>query len=485
MSNPDPQVTNLSLGIAPLGTFSATVSTWEMVSVVTTPSQGFSFSAGRWLVTLVIGGTGSTVPPSVVSQQDVTLASPGTITIPAQTFRHLRDFSSSRTVQVHVSVAKRVNTTWVPYASTGALNGIVAVPAAAVPASNALPAIGASNGQVTGSVAAFTVYPETYLDKTTTILKNAGMTITRTDPQWMHLCPSSRSFDPTVQAQYDAYFNALGAAGLKAIVFLCPIISSPAWAASGGTRGNPPANWTDYANFVSDFLTRWGSHIAAVECINEPNLNAAPNGYGTPTSAANYVTFLNHCYTAVKAYSASMPVFGGCIAYADATYLASLYATGSFRGNYDAISIHPYSIDFGATPYISHDPSIAGPDSTLKYQCIEGTSAIHELMRANGDGLVPIAITEVGFQTGNTGTNRAYSSYDVSEAQQAAYLAYTIRAFARLSYVSHVCVYAARDETLDRTSPFTYGIVDYWGNRAKPAVASLTSAITALNAGTG
>ncbi|MDB5163728.1 MAG: cellulase family glycosylhydrolase [Candidatus Saccharibacteria bacterium] len=475
MSNPDPTVTNLSLTLGSLGTYNATVTTWEMVADVTMAAQGFTFPTGRWLVTLVIAGfPADKAPVSVVSQQDITLGSPGTITVPAETFYHLRDFTQARSVQVQLTVSKRSGSLWVPFASTGANNGIVALPAAAA---GTVPPFGAASEQVFGPLTNFQNYPIGYLQGAHAAIKAAGGTITRNDTQWMQLCPTSAAFDATIQAAYDAYFTSCATNGLKAIVYLCPIISSPAWAATSGVRGNPPASWSDYSTFVSNFLARWGTNIAAVAMINEPNLyGSIPNGTAA-LDAPTYVGLLQHTYSAVKAASPTMPVLAGSLSLCDTTYLASLYAQAGFKGNYDAIDIHPYSVDFFQTPPIAHDPSIAQSAANAMVDILPGLMAVHKMMRDNSEGTVPIWVVECGWNAGVSGAGKTYNAYDVSEAQQAAFTAYALRALARLGYVNVANFYAARDTSPNAyLSPNSWGWSDYWGNRQKPVVAALAAA---------
>lgn len=487
--NPDPVVTAVDLSLPRVGVFHATVTTWEMLAVVTSTAQTFQVPSGRYLATLMIAGLPADVASKTLTWQLDTGAGATQFTIPKQTFRHLRGMSNDRQIQIVLDIQRWNGTSWVKFSTSNLNAGIVNVPTAAVPAAATLPKIGASCGQVYGPVSNMQMFSQANLDGGLQAIADMGGTITRNDPQWMLLQPTSRTMDPATQAAHDAYFNSCAAKGLKVIVFLEPIITSPAWAASGGVRGNLPANWTDFENYVTDFLTRWGANVAAVELINEPNINTYPNGGGGAMPIADYVTSLQHLYTAVKAYSPTMPVLAACLSYADTTYLTSLYANAGFKGHYDAISIHPYAVDdtVGGNNrwnWISADPSFAQPDAKLLFSVIESVSAFHEVMRANGEGEIPIWVTEVGWHTGRSaGVGGVNSGYDVSEKKQADYLAYTIRALSRLPYVAAISIYACMDTAPNYLG--CYGIVDYWGIRRKPAVGALTTAITGLKAGTG
>lgn len=486
--NPDPTVTAVDLSLPRIGTFHATVTTWEMVAVVTSAAQTFNVPSGRYLATLMMAGLPGDVAPKTLTWQLDTGASATQIVIPAQKFRHLRGMSNARQMQIVLDVQRWNGTKWVRYSTTNLAAGLVNIPAAAIPAAATLPKIGASCGQIYGPVSGMLVYPQVNLDGGLQALADMGANITRNDPQWMLLQPTSRAMDPTIQAAHDAYFNSCAAKGLKVIVFLEPIITSPAWAAAGGIRGNMPVNWTDFENYVTDFLARWGTNIAAVELINEPNIQTYPNGGGS-MPIADYVTCLQHLYTAVKAYSSSMPVLAACLSYADTAYLTALYGNAGFKGHYDAISIHPYAVDdtVGGNNrwnWVSIDPSVAQSDSKLLFTIIESVTAFHEVMRANGEGEVPLWVTEIGWHTGRSaGVGGVNSGYDVSEPKQAEYLAYAIRALSRLPYIAGICIYACMDTAPNYLG--CYGIVDYWGTRRKPAVSALTTAIAGLKAGTG
>lgn len=187
---------------------------------------------------------------------------------------------------------------------------------------------------------------------------------------------------------------------------------------------------TDYANpddaaftsyqqeFVAltQFLARYFAHrIQVWEIWNEPNL-----GEGAYLSPVRYATLLQHCYGAIKRVNPQAQViFGGLAsAWPDShAYLAAVYAAWQSGGlhPFDLLALHPYP------------RKREGPDPAIFFRAEPEQKTILDkflqLMAEQGDGHKRIWITELGFNSAKTSSNRprCLAGVLVDESQQATY----------------------------------------------------------------
>lgn len=199
----------------------------------------------------------------------------------------------------------------------------------------------------------------------------------------------------------DATQSAAATAGLNMLM----IIGSPAncMSINPGCNGAGPASGQNQT-YVNDYVVPLVQHYAPkgvhwYEIFNEPDLGWVNCG-GT---VATYVDFMQRAYTAIHANDSAAVVIGmgGAAWQPWGSFINSAYANGGVHGFMDALSIHPYP---------SCGPSAWGSDSLncgsnngaspIKWQTItrniSGNTSLTSLMATNGDGSLPIWITEIG-----------------------------------------------------------------------------------------
>jgi hypothetical protein len=128
------------------------------------------------------------------------------------------------------------------------------------------------------------------------------------------------------------------------------------------------------------------------------------------------------------------------------------------------LATHPYLGPSDAHPETPDD----GSPWTLLH-----VAKVQELMRAHGDGGLPIWFTEFGWSTHANGDDTRPWERGVTEAVQAEYLTRTLYLLrSRFPQVSHVFWYAARDRVDSDVHTNGYGLVTY-DLRDKPALGAL------------
>jgi polysaccharide biosynthesis protein PslG len=143
-------------------------------------------------------------------------------------------------------------------------------------------------------------------------------------------------------------------------------------------------------------------------------------------------------------------VLGGT-SYNDTGWLADAYDAGA-RGSFDVLATHPDVAPSDAGPHHRDDGSI---------WTLDHVRAVRALMRAEGDGRLPIWFTELGWSSHpNDASTRPWEG--VSEAQQASYLVAALDLIrGRYPYVTHVFWYASRDRSDSSAQDNHYGPPDH------------------------
>lgn len=193
------------------------------------------------------------------------------------------------------------------------------------------------------------------------------------------------------------------------------VLYSPTWASScpsfSNPKGCPPANYSDYGNFLVTLIGRYGPDgsfwrsnptvpkrpITAWQIWNEPNF---PSYWGTPDAAAYarmliaVAPYIRGADPDAEIVTAGMPDSLVRTAIRLVPYVNALYAAGA-KGSFDTLALHIYD----DTP----DLSVGLVDQ------------VRAIMNANGDNAVPIWVTEWGWGSGG-----AASRFTTDLAGQAA-----------------------------------------------------------------
>ena len=207
-----------------------------------------------------------------------------------------------------------------------------------------------------------------------------GVETVRTAFSWATLQPApGASFD---FAATDALVIAAARRGLA----LVPVVQSPpSWAAvQPRVFGSPPANPDDVRELFSALVGRYGPRgslwrertdlprlpIRAWQVFNEPNLAVF---WSVQPFERDYVATVRAAAAGIRADDPEATVVLGGLPNVSWGALARIYAAGG-RGSFDAVAIHPYS--------------------RIPRNLVRIVRYVRGVMRANGDGALPIWVTE-------------------------------------------------------------------------------------------
>ena len=277
--------------------------------------------------------------------------------------------------------------------------------------------------------------------------------------QWSDLEPQQGSYDPGWISLYQKFFAALPSTTKVDV----DIVGAPAWANGGSDSiATPPSNPADFASFLSHIVTTFHGRVTAWEIWNE---EASPGWWtGTP---AQFTDLLKAAYPAIKSADPNATVIMGA---SDPTFLAAVYAAGG-RGSFDAVAVHTDTACNITSPYVYEYNQNT---TTVNQYFFLGFSGIHTLMAANGDGALPIYMTEIGWSSTSaeckTGASAGKKLGGVTEAQQATYLqqAYHCLAQPQYSYVKAAMWFEMYNGAAGNAPINNYGLLDSSFN-PKPA----------------
>jgi hypothetical protein len=279
--------------------------------------------------------------------------------------------------------------------------------------------------------------------------------IVRAAVPWYVFEPVSASeIEPGPLAALDELVSDAQRRGIRVIL---TVDATPCWASSappallsscpprGGSTAHawPPQNPADYAAFVAFLAARYGTKLAAIEIWNEPD--QSNEGYfAGPEKAQRYAAILRAAYPAIKQANSAVLVLGGSLVGPRGMFLKALYADG-IKGYYDALAVHFYTLTLAAL------------------------RETHEIQLANGDE-TPLWLDEFGWSSCYPRQKIQEEQACVTPATQAANLASTVRAIARLPYVSAAVMYKLQDSPGEQ-----FGVQSATGTR-KPSFAALANA---------
>src|SRR3954452_14420230 len=287
------------------------------------------------------------------------------------------------------------------------------------------------------------------------IARGAGADVVRVDVAWSSLELEGKGrWSRAYARRFDAFVRGARARGLRVVAVLT---ETPCWASQApralrqGCFGEwwnrrvtryPPRRSRDYADAAVYVARRWGGSLEALEIWNEPNATVFLR---SPDPARDYARLVRSSSRRVKRVAPRLTVLAGAMAQPDGEFLAGLYVRGRIRGNYDALSYHPYAEGI--------DPAIAEHPRGVRWSFIEGTAWLHDIMVGHGDADTELWATEAGVST----CNPAFDSGCVSEAEQAIQVASYLRVARRFPYLRAMLIYNLRDKgtgTRDREDRF-------------------------------
>jgi polysaccharide biosynthesis protein PslG len=280
------------------------------------------------------------------------------------------------------------------------------------------------------------------------IARGAGADVVRVDVAWSSLeLQGKRRWSRAYAHRFDAFVSNARSRGLRVVAVLN---ETPCWASKApralrqgcfgdwwnrGVTRYPPRLSRDYADAAVYVARRWGTSLEALEIWNEPNATVFLR---SPDPVRDYARLVRSSYRRVKRVAPRLTVLAGSIAQPDGEFLAALYERGRIRGNYDAISYHPYAEGI--------DPAIAEHPRGVRWSFIEGTAWLHDIMVGHGDADKELWATEAGVST----CSPVFDSGCVSEAVQAIQVASYLRVARRFPYLRSMLIYNLRDKGTSR-----------------------------------
>jgi hypothetical protein len=245
---------------------------------------------------------------------------------------------------------------------------------------------------------------------------------------WVKLTFPWRSIEGAGKGQFDwkesdRVVKAARAANLRIIARLD---FHPAWARSDKASNGPPENYSDYADFVFEFVSRYkqGSAVGTVDAVqiwNEVNLNREwGDAQISERTAKDYVRLLKAAYQAAKKADPGVTVVS-----------AGLSPTGTADGTAQPDDVYlRWMYDAGAERYFD----VLGVNANVQCPCVDAAPGsaegfshpsfyfrrveqLRELMLANGDEKKQIWLMEFGWTTDKV--HPSYSWYATTEEKKA------------------------------------------------------------------
>lgn len=245
---------------------------------------------------------------------------------------------------------------------------------------------------------------------------------------------------------------------------LLTVAGAPDWARPAGADLNfdgPPADYAAFANFMAALAARYAGVAGAYEIWPEANLRSrwsSPDG----VSPENYAELLRQVFIAVRAADPMSIVVAGGLA-----------PTGSNDGVnvIDDLTFYQRMYDAGAAPYFDvlgakvdgfNNPPADSPESssvaTITYKghtsfYFRHYEAVREVMTANGDEAKAMWLTSAGWASAGQPLPGMEYAADVTEQQQAVYLAEALAQAQSQPYIGAIIVNNFNIATVPNSPP--------------------------------
>jgi Beta-galactosidase len=304
------------------------------------------------------------------------------------------------------------------------------------------------------------------------VLSTSGTKWLREDFEWSQIEPEPAMFD---FSRYDQFMLLTAQHGIRVLPLLFDV---PAWA--GSSPSAIPADPSAYAAYVAAVVARYGPHgsfwvehpnfagyaIHTFELWNEPYYDNGNDGDYDPGRYARLVKAAAiagrqvdpDAHFLLAAENQAQLVGSKWVWWIDALY----QAVPDLNNYFDGVAVHPYGDNLTSSSYPTPGRAYDG------YEQIRRVEAIHQEFVNHNAGNKPLWITEIGWPTCTSGSDRC-----TTPAGQAADLN-TVFNYARTtwkSFVQAVFVYSFDDShPADPADPeYDYGLVQNDGT-PKPAL---------------
>lgn len=236
------------------------------------------------------------------------------------------------------------------------------------------------------------------LEKSITLMQEAGVGWVRLDFLWSDIEPEENKFD---FAKYDAIVRLLKSKGIH---ILGVLHYSTDWASSCGEWNCPPRDNNVFIKYAAEVIRRYKSQVKYWELWNEPDSTVY---WKQQDGLKSYCVLLKDVYVAAKKVDPECKILNGGLANGLAS-INRLYDNGA-KGYFDILNIHFFQtpVHSGAIKAVTSYPKLA-----------------YKIMQRNGDGDKKIWITEIGCPGVRRGlkTDNWWMGKNPSESQQAKWL---------------------------------------------------------------
>ena len=261
------------------------------------------------------------------------------------------------------------------------------------------------------------------------LARDAGFGAIRQQFPWAEIEPDQKGvyWDARwQQSTWDKYDEIVDLANAYGIDVLARLDTSPAWARPGNPwPATPPANLTDYGDYVAAVVGRYAGRVRYFQLWNEPNL--ASEWGEQPVDAAAFTALLAEGYRRAKAANPDAVIVAPALAptveespwaQSELRFLDAMYAAGAVA-YFDVLAVQAYGLRDGP------DDRRLGPERVNFSRPL----LVRELMVQRGDAAKPVWATELGWNALPADFPGPAIYGRVSEAQQARY---TVRGLARI-----------------------------------------------------
>ncbi len=305
------------------------------------------------------------------------------------------------------------------------------------------------------------------------VASQSGTNWIRQEFDWDQIEPQPGTFD---FSRYDQFMLVSAQAGVHVLPIL---LETPSWA--GAAWNTIPADPSAYATFVEAVVARYGPHgsfwtqhptlagyaIQTFEIWNEPYYSNGNDGDYDPGAYARLVRAAAiagrqadpAAHFLLAADNQSQLVNGNWVWWIDALY----QAVPDLNNYFDGVAVHPYGDDLTSLSFPTPGLAYNGYEQIQRVQSIEQEFANH------GASNKPLWITEIGWPTCTSGSDRC-----TTMAGQAADLSAVFNDARTTwkSFVQAMFVYSYDDShTEDPANPEDdYGLA-YNNGTPKPALA--------------
>ena len=232
---------------------------------------------------------------------------------------------------------------------------------------------------------------------------------------------------------------------------LLSVSGAPDWSRPAGsdlTQDGPPSDYATFATFLTGLATRYAGLVHAYEIWPEANLNSRWSSL-SGVSPSQYTELLRQSYSAIKAADPSAKVVAGGLAPTGANDGYNVIDDLSFyQGMYNAGAANYFDALGVRVDGFNNPPNDSPTIATVATPNYKGHTSfyfrhyedVRAVMVANGDADKMLWLTSAGWASSATVVPGMEFAADVSEQQQAEYLATALSQVQAQPYIGVILI---------------------------------------------